>query len=173
MVTSTPDRALADLPGGISSVVVKSLGRHAVEVSPGQFRGVLPRLVPRRELAAEQGTEPAPVPVQEYVSAPQELRIYVVDSRLIGYAVTRPSPQALWTDPASIGVRRYPVPETVAGALVAIATELGLDVAAFDLLDAAAGPYTASLGANLRRLSACRTSVRDREPPRRCPTEFE
>lgn len=137
VATSLADAAAA-LPG--PEFIVKSLGRHAVETPPGRLRGVFPRRVAGRALAAERTGEPAPVLLQQYLRAPRELRIYVVGGQLIGYAVTRPSPEALWTDPAAIGVRPHGVPDQLAGPLRALADGFGLDVAAFDLLDTVDGP---------------------------------
>ncbi|PSK27634.1 ATP-grasp domain-containing protein [Nocardia seriolae] len=136
--TRTADAA-ALIPGR-ADLIVKSLGAHAVEPEPGRLRGIFPRRVTRAELSAECAVEPAPVIVQEFLTAAAELRIYLVGQRLIGYRVTRPSPEAIWTEPESIRVRRWAVPPPLATALSALGDEFRLDIAAFDLLDTADGP---------------------------------
>ncbi|MFI6166272.1 RimK family alpha-L-glutamate ligase [Nocardia sp. NPDC051052] len=127
------------IPGN-GDLLVKSLGRHAVETRPGSLRGVFPQRVSRARMAAESGVEPAPVLVQEFVPAASELRVYAVAQRLIAYRVARPSPDAVWTDPTSIRVEPAALPPELEAALAKLTALFGLDVAAYDLLDTADGP---------------------------------
>ncbi|MFI6165553.1 RimK family alpha-L-glutamate ligase [Nocardia sp. NPDC051052] len=138
VATTLADTAAA-IPGG-GDLLVKSLGRHAIEPQPGSLRGVFPRRMSRALIAEECGVEPAPVLVQEFVPASSELRVYAVGQRLIGYRITRTSPDAMWTDPASIRVEPVVLPARLEAALAELTTLFGLDVAAYDLLDTEDGP---------------------------------
>ncbi|NGP07186.1 hypothetical protein G6038_17205 [Rhodococcus sp. 14C212] len=138
LVTTRLDVAARGLPGN-GDLLVKSLGRHCVEPQPGRLRGVYPQRVTRASIDGEQPTG-APVLVQEYVAADRELRIHAVGGRLIGYAVTRPTPESLWTQPESISVRRCDIPAEVAASLRELLDRFRLDLAAFDLLDTPGGP---------------------------------
>lgn len=139
VVTTQPAEAGRHLPGP-GDVVVKALGPHAVEHRPGCLRGVFPRRLPRRELAA-CAPEPAPVLVQEHVAAPRELRVFLVGRRLVAYAVEKPSVDAEWDRPRDVRIHRAGrLPRRLAGALRRLGRRFGLDVAAFDLLDAEGGP---------------------------------
>jgi hypothetical protein len=129
---------LADAAGAIpgdGDLLVKSLGQHLIEDPPGRMRGVFPRRIARRDLAAEQATEPAPVLVQEFVDAPRELRVNVVGGRLIPYAITRPSPESPWTEPESIAVEPVTLSPGLTARLTRLIREFAIDIAAIDLLD--------------------------------------
>lgn len=138
LVTTRLDIAARALPGN-GDLLVKSLGRHCVEPRPGRLRGIYPQRVPRTALGGRQDTG-APVLVQEYVAADRELRIHAVGGTLIGYAVTRPTPESLWTRPASITVRRCDIPSGIDEAVRGLLDRFRLDLAAVDLLDTPTGP---------------------------------
>jgi glutathione synthase/RimK-type ligase-like ATP-grasp enzyme len=135
VVTTRLADAADSIPGD-GDLLVKSLGKHLIEDPPGRMRGVFPRRITRRELAAEQGVEPAPVLVQEFVAAPRELRVNLVGGRLIPYAITRPSPESPWTEPDAIVVEPVVLTPELCARLTRLAGEFDLDIAAFDLLDA-------------------------------------
>ena len=135
VVTTRLADAADSIPGG-GDLLVKSLGKHLIEDPPGRMRGVFPRRITRRELAAERASEPAPVLVQEFVAAPRELRVNVVGGRLFPYAITRPSPESPWTEPESIVVEPVTLSPELCARLTRLAGEFDLDIAAFDLLDA-------------------------------------
>ena len=134
LVTTRPADALHSI-AGTSDLMVKSLGRHLIEDPPGRMRGVFPHRVTRRELREETDAEPAPVLVQEFVESNRELRVHVVGDRLIGYAITRPTPDAPWTDPDSVVVEPIRLSARLASQLASLVRAFGLDVAGFDLLD--------------------------------------
>jgi len=135
VVTTRLADAAASIPGD-GDLLVKSLGKHLIEDPPGRMRGVFPRRITRLELAAERAAEPAPVLVQEFVAAPRELRVNLVGGRLFPYAITRPSPESPWTEPASIVVEPVTLAPELCARLTRLAGEFDLDIAAFDLLDA-------------------------------------
>jgi glutathione synthase/RimK-type ligase-like ATP-grasp enzyme len=126
----------ADAIPGDGDLLVKSLGQHLIEDPPSRMRGVFPRRIARRDLAAEPATEPAPVLVQEFVDAPRELRVNVVGGRLFPYAVTRPSPESPWTEPDTITVEPVALSPELSSRLTRLVREFALDIAAIDLLDA-------------------------------------
>ncbi len=167
VVTTRPAAALAVFPGG--DVLVKTVGRHCVEVPAGQLRGVYPRRISRDALAAESRVEPAPVLVQEYIAAPRELRVYAVAGKFLGYGVTRPAPESVWTDPDSVRVCAVPLAAELEKALASLCQEFRLDVAAFDLLDTDDGPVFLEVNAECDWLwtdravgtSATSTAVRE------------
>jgi len=139
MVTTAPAQAARRLPGD-GDLVVKTLGEHFVEPVPGRLTGIAPRRVTRAELAAEAAPEPAPVIVQELVAATRELRVYAVGARLVAFAVTRGAPEERWADGGGLRATTIHLPSALAWTLRALVRRLGLDVAAFDLLDTPTGP---------------------------------
>jgi len=134
VVTTVPGQAVGRIPGH-GDLVVKSLGEHFVEPIPGRLTGLAPRRLTRAALLANTATEPAPVLVQEFLPSRRELRIYAVGGRLLTFAVTRPTPEALWTQPERVAARRIPTPEALRQPLRALVARWQLDVAAFDVLD--------------------------------------
>lgn len=139
VVTSVPAQAARTIAGD-GDLLVKSLGHHAVEAQPGALLGVFPVRVTRQDISAMLAAEPAPVIVQDYIEAPRELRVYIVGAQMFTYAVTRPHPSSLWTEPDVITVERAELPYGAELALWRIASALNLELAAFDLLDAPEGP---------------------------------
>lgn len=127
VVTTRPTR---HRPGG-GACVVKTTGRHLVEPSSGVQHGLFPQPLDPR-LAG--GAEPAPVIVQQYLSAEYELRVFVVGERLIAYRVDKLDPAQLWVDPDAVEVRRVELADGLAETLRALTRYWRLDVVAFDLL---------------------------------------
>jgi len=128
VVTTRPAR---HRPGG-GDCIVKAAGRHLVEPTSGVQHGLFPRPLDTRR--ADRRPEPAPVIVQQYLSADYELRVFVVGGQLIGYRVDKLDPAQLWLNPDSVEVRKADLPEALAAKLLALARYWRLDVAAFDLL---------------------------------------
>jgi hypothetical protein len=122
----------AELIGG-DRFVVKTFGSHWLETAPGELHGLFPRTFSREELTRAPD-EPAPVMVQEYVAARDELRIFVIEDRLIGFRVAKKSAEQLWTDPDDVAVEPTEIPEKLHHSLRLLAAAMRLDVAAFDLL---------------------------------------
>lgn len=133
VLTSNP----RDLDEFGADLLVKSLGRHMVEPTPGQLHGVYPKHLSRKEFGHQ--IDPAPMLVQEFVHAERELRVYIVGDQLISYAVTRPDPESLWLAPDLIAIEPCVLPAELAAALRRLHRHWGLDVAAYDLLDAQDG----------------------------------
>jgi len=138
IVTSAPWAAARTLPGD-GDVIVKAVGEHYIEPRPGHLVGLAPRRISRATLAAQR-LEPAPVMVQEFLPAGRELRIYLAGDELITYAIQKPSPESLWTGDPGVYAAAVPTPRELVGPLRRLAECYQLDVAAFDLLDAEAGP---------------------------------
>lgn len=130
VVTTAPARGATRLPG--DRVVVKTLGPHFVEPEPGTLDGVLPRILPRDELADGEG--PVPLVVQEYVPHLAEYRVYAIGNRLVAFEVRKPSPEAIWHDQQAVQVRQADCPEQVAGLVTELAARWRLGFGAFDVL---------------------------------------
>jgi hypothetical protein len=139
VVTTTPQEAAQHIPGD-GDLLVKALGEHFVEPVPGRLTGLAPRRMSRSALREEAGVEPAPVLVQEFIPSHRELRIYAVGDRMLAFAVTRPSPEALWTRPGELSAAPVPVPPMLERRLRYLLAHWRLDVAAFDFLDTPQGP---------------------------------
>jgi hypothetical protein len=145
VVTTAPASALARLSA--PRLVVKSLGEHYVEARPGRLLGLAPVVLTREALARVAGVEPAPVIVQELVAARSELRVFVVGRQLTSFRVQKPSPEAPWTDDASVTVEPVPTPKRLGGSLLRLARRFSLDVAAADVLETDRGPVFLELNA--------------------------
>jgi len=148
VVTSRPGSAADRIPGH-GDLVVKSLGDPFVEPVPGCLRTVFPRRLSRAELSAVRAVEPAPVMVQEFVPSSRRLRMYAVGGELIGFELgARPDAPRGSAEQGSAeqgsaeqgSVTPVPVPDELRAQLGLLAARWGMDVAAFDLLDTAAGP---------------------------------
>ncbi|GAA2812456.1 hypothetical protein [Saccharopolyspora taberi] len=127
-VTTMPGRAR---PGG-GRCIVKTAGHHLLEPEPGALRGLFPRPLDIRR--TDGVLEPAPVLVQQYLDAEHELRVFVVDDRVIPFRVEKLDPAQLWVDPEAVAVRRVDVDPDLASKLLALCRHWRLQVAAFDLL---------------------------------------
>ena len=139
VVTSCPRTAVKRI-GGRGDLIVKSLGEHFVEPTPGHLTGVFPRRVSRCQLTSDRTVEPAPVMVQEFVPCSKELRIYAVGGRLICFEVTKDDINSLWTDPQRVHIELAVTPPALGEPLSHLAERWDLDVAAFDVLDTPEGP---------------------------------
>ncbi|MEV4567519.1 hypothetical protein AB0K12_27450 [Nonomuraea sp. NPDC049419] len=114
-------------------LVVKVLDEHFVEAAPGRLVGLLAEVVGRETLMRRRPPG-FPVIVQEYVEHDLELRVYYLDGDLHAFAVTKPSPDAPWRNPAAVSVRGMPVPPRAAEVVERLARGWGLTYGAFDLL---------------------------------------
>ncbi|WP_235874757.1 ATP-grasp domain-containing protein [Saccharopolyspora aridisoli] len=128
-VTTMPGRSR---PGG-AQCIVKAAGHHMLEPEPGALRGLFPQPLDIRRTGGEV-REPAPVLVQQYLDADEELRVFVVGERAIGFRVSKLDPAQLWVDPESVVVEPVGVPGALAGRLLRLCERWQLDVAGFDLL---------------------------------------
>lgn len=124
VVTTNPADAVERIPGD-ADVIIKSLDADVLDAAPRS----LPRRRSRAEVLAEQETVAEPVIVQEFVTATRELRIVLVGGTFYAYASSTNGMTA-----------RTVMPPALRAPLAALAARWGLDAAAFDLLDTAAGP---------------------------------
>lgn len=127
-VTTQPGRTR---PGG-GRCIVKTAGQHLLEPRPGALHGLFPR--PLDTSRAGDSPESAPVIVQQFLNADGELRVFVVDDKLISYRVEKLDPAQLWVDPDAVKVTRAEIPAELADKLRALARHWNVQVAAFDLL---------------------------------------
>ncbi|MFI6480557.1 RimK family alpha-L-glutamate ligase [Nonomuraea sp. NPDC050663] len=134
IVTTDPPGAARKL--GCERVMVKALGEHFAEVSPGVLEAAFPRIAAPGDLAPAD----RPVMVQEYVEHQEELRVYHLGGELRAFLVGKPAPEAIWRDEASVTVRLARVPPDVATAARVLAADWGLRYAALDFLLTRAGP---------------------------------
>jgi hypothetical protein len=139
VVTSSPRTAVKRIDGR-GDLIVKSLGEHFVEPTPGHLTGVFPRRLNRCQLISDGTVEPAPVLVQEFLPSSKELRIYAVGGRLICFEVTKDDVNSLWTDPQGVQIELAVTPSALRGPLSHLVGRWDLDVAAFDVLETPEGP---------------------------------
>jgi glutathione synthase/RimK-type ligase-like ATP-grasp enzyme len=138
VVATSLAEAARRIPGD-GDLLVKSLGEHFVEPAPGHLTGLAPRRIGRHESMSSDVLEPAPVIVQEFLHCERELRIYAVDREFVTFAVHRPSPESLWTEPDRLRGCVVRTPDALARALRRLVSHWGLDVAAFDFLETPGG----------------------------------
>ncbi|MEU6409829.1 hypothetical protein [Microbispora sp. NPDC046933] len=131
VVTTAPAEAAAAMPG--SRVVVKVVGEHFVETSPGLLTGALPEIAARAEVLRRPALD-YPVIVQEHVEHDAELRVYHVAGAVHAYAVGKRAPDSPWREEAEVTVTPVAAPPAVADAVRALASLWGLTYGAFDLL---------------------------------------
>lgn len=131
VVTTDPARAAAALPDG--KVVVKVVGEHFVETTPGLLTGALPEITSRAELLRRPALD-YPVIVQEHVEHDAELRVYYVAGAMHAYAVGKRAPDSPWREEAEVTVTPVAAPPAAADAVRRLANLWGLTYGAFDLL---------------------------------------
>ncbi|MEU7935895.1 hypothetical protein [Microbispora bryophytorum] len=131
VVTTDPARAAAAMPG--RRVVVKVVGEHFVETSPGLLTGVLPEIAARAEVLRRPALA-YPVIVQEHVEHDAELRVYHVAGAVHAYAVGKRAPDSPWREEAEVTVTPVAAPPAAADAVRRLASLWGLTYGAFDLL---------------------------------------
>ncbi|TQS23064.1 hypothetical protein [Microbispora sp. KK1-11] len=131
VVTTAPAEAAAAMPG--RRVVVKVVGEHFIETSPGLLTGVLPEIAARAEVLRRPALD-YPVIVQEHVEHDAELRVYHVAGAVHAYAVGKRAPDSPWREEAEVTVTPVAAPPAVADAVRRLASLWGLTYGAFDLL---------------------------------------
>ncbi|KAB8183974.1 hypothetical protein [Microbispora catharanthi] len=131
VVTTAPAEAAAAMPG--RRVVVKVVGEHFVEASPGLLTGALPEIAARAEVLRRPALD-HPVIVQEHVEHDAELRVYHVAGAVHAYAVGKRAPDSPWREEAGVTVTQVAAPPAVADAVRGLASLWGLTYGAFDLL---------------------------------------
>ncbi|XVQ85992.1 hypothetical protein ACQP2K_00700 [Microbispora siamensis] len=131
VVTTAPAEAAAAMPG--RRVVVKVVGEHFVETSPGLLTGVLPEIATRAEVLRRPALD-YPVIVQEHVEHDAELRVYHVAGAVHAYAVGKRAPDSPWREEAEVTVTPVAAPPAVTDAVRRLASLWGLTYGAFDLL---------------------------------------
>jgi glutathione synthase/RimK-type ligase-like ATP-grasp enzyme len=127
----TPRSLITHTPSDKGDVVVKAVGPHFYEPEPGRALA----LVPRRMTIASLPAQTAPLLVQEPIEHVRELRVFIVGERCIPYALHKPTIDAANRAPETIAVAPAELPGGVAARLLALVADLGLQVAAVDLLD--------------------------------------
>jgi hypothetical protein len=132
VVTTDLRDALKALPD--CRLVVKALGGHFTEGAPGRLVATFPEIVDRAALAACPPTMPAPVIVQGFVPHQRELRVYWIRGEVCSFAVSKPSPEALWRASEQVTVAEVPTPPAVLKATRLLARVWGLGYGAFDFL---------------------------------------
>ncbi|MBB2745225.1 UNVERIFIED_ORG: hypothetical protein FHR35_005074 [Microbispora rosea subsp. rosea] len=131
VVTTAPAEAAAAMPG--RRVVVKVVGEHFVEASPGLLTGALPEIAARAEVLRRPALD-YPVIVQEHVEHDAELRVYHVAGAVHAYSVGKRAPDSPWREEAEVTVTPVAAPPAVADAVRRLASLWGLVYGAFDLL---------------------------------------
>lgn len=135
VVSTDPARAAQALDAQSSGyIVVKSLGRHFVEPSPGHLIGLFPRRVSVPELQAERADE-APVMYQEYIEADAELRVYSVYDDVIGFVVAKHEPDAIFMAPRGMRVQCAELSEDLVGKIRDYMHAAGAHIAGFDFIE--------------------------------------
>ncbi|MEU6428616.1 hypothetical protein ABZ860_22215 [Microbispora sp. NPDC046973] len=131
VVTTAPAEAAAAMPG--RRVVVKVVGEHFVETSPGLLTGVLPEVAAHAEVLRRPALD-HPVIVQEHIEHDAELRVYHVAGAVHAYAVGKRAPDSPWREEAEVTVTPVTAPPAAADAVRRLASLWGLTYGAFDLL---------------------------------------
>ncbi|WP_220499703.1 hypothetical protein [Microbispora sp. H10949] len=134
VVTTCPGLA-PDLIPGSGDLVMKSLGEHLIEETPGNAIGLFPRRVSRAELSDDRTVESAPVLVQEFVPSSGELRINWADGEFVAFRLDKRSMDVERLDVSEVSIERVPMPPELTGPLTLLCEQWNLQLAAFDLLD--------------------------------------
>lgn len=138
VVTTRPGLAPGLIPGS-GDLVVKSLGEHLIEETPGTAIGLFPRKVSRAELSDDRTVESAPVLIQEFVPSTGELRIHWADGEFLAFRLGKRSMDAERLDVSGVSIERIPMPPELAGPLTLLSEQWNLQLAAFDVLDTPSG----------------------------------
>lgn len=138
-----------DIPAGVRRirtprVVIKEPDFRLYVPHSRDWEAHWPRIAHRDALLDEAtGRDPEaaghPVIVQEYVEHTAELRVYYLNGSICAFAVRKPSPSSLWTEPDTVTVSQLRCPPEAARVVRALCAAWQLSYAAFDLLVTAVG----------------------------------
>lgn len=145
VLTTDPGRAgtALDCP----RLVIKAVGPHFVEASPGMLSGIFPVVTDGRALCGYPTAGP-PVIVQEYIEHDAELRVYFVAGQVLCFEVGKESAADPWAAPERVTVRRVAAPAAVTTATASLASAMSLDYGAFDFLIQAGVPVFLEVNAD-------------------------
>ncbi|GGL15883.1 hypothetical protein Sme01_21070 [Sphaerisporangium melleum] len=138
VVTTCPGRA-PDLIPGSGDLVLKSLGEHLIEETPGNAVGLFPRRVTRAELTGDRTVESAPVLIQDFVPSSAELRIHWADGAFIAFRLGKRSMDVERLNISDVSIEQVPMPPELTGPLTLLSEQWNLQLAAFDLLETPGG----------------------------------
>ncbi len=124
-----------------SKAIVKVLGGHFVEPTPGTLHGVFPRVVTASDDDALEASSLVPAIYQEFVPHTTEIRATAIGQGIVAAEVLKTDPEDIWGRPDSISVRDYALPEQIEKKLETFMTLAGLEYGAFDLLVTPDGRY--------------------------------
>jgi glutathione synthase/RimK-type ligase-like ATP-grasp enzyme len=130
----TPDPAAAADRLAADELVVKAVGPHFCEVAPGRAVALIPRRIERAQLRGLP-LQSSPLLVQEAIEHVRELRVFVVGTRCISFALQKPALDAAAVAPDSIVVEPAVLAGDLTSRVLGLVAALGRDVAAVDLLD--------------------------------------
>jgi glutathione synthase/RimK-type ligase-like ATP-grasp enzyme len=143
LVTNDLDRVAEYAEACENGVIIKPLGDHFLEPSPGYLVSLFPRRIGLNQVARAHATrsrEPAPVLVQEFIPASREMRVHVVGREVIVFAIHKSAPEDIWIRPNDVTVSAADLPAPVQRQILAYVRAAGLHIAAFDFLLTDSGP---------------------------------
>jgi len=142
LVSNDPERIAAFVAQLPDKAIVKVLGNHFLEPTPGTLRGVFPRLISELDPEALSSAAATPSTYQEYVPHASEVRATVVGRRVLAVEVEKTDPEDIWGRPENVSIRDHTLPVEVEEKL-RLYMRLGrLEFGAFDLLLTGEGDYT-------------------------------
>jgi hypothetical protein len=142
MVSNDPDRIASFVSRNPGGVIVKVLGNHFLEPTPGRLRGVFPQLIFDLDREALASAAAAPSVYQEYVAHAAEVRATVVGRDVVAVQVDKSDPADIWGHPEQVSISRHTLPREVKEKLRAYVKLGGIEFGAFDLLVSEDGAYT-------------------------------
>lgn len=135
VVSNDPERIRAFVASrSAGKAVVKALGPHLVEPTPGTLRGIFPFVVTAQDLEAAKAAALAPAMYQEYVPHTTEVRITVIGRRVIPVEIVKTDPKDIWVRPENVLVREHSLPDHIREKLLEYMRVSRLESGAIDLL---------------------------------------
>ncbi len=146
---TTPKTLVSNEPEDIRSfitlcsgkAVVKVLGDHFLETTPGTLQGIFPRLIVESDADILKETLSVPSLYQEYIPHITEVRVTIIDQEVIAAEVEKANPEDIWHHPDKVFVQSHQLPLRVKERLQQYMKISGLRFGAFDLLLTSSNDY--------------------------------
>lgn len=133
LVSNDPAQIRSFVASCSGKTIIKVLGDHFIEPTPGMLRGVFPRVITASDLDTA-AVAVAPSMYQDYIPHTLEVRATVIGDDIIAAAVLKGDIEDIWEHPDKVLVREHTLPADIQEKLRAYMKLSGLSYGAFDLL---------------------------------------
>ena len=136
---NVPASTVEFAPSHTKEVIVKPVGSHWIEISPGNLIGCMPKALPSSQ---DLSSEPVPLLFQELIAFSYEVRVFFISETIISYSVQGcTTAKDLWVNQESVIIEHTSIPEYITNLIRDYRKMAQLDFGAIDLLVDEVGDY--------------------------------